>query len=249
MNPSTMGDARKLFIAIRKSIIRKKIHATISIAAPYVYIPELEELSPSRKIELTAQDVFYEKKGTYTGEVSVDMLKSVSVTSVIVGHSERRTLGEPDEVILKKVLAALGGNLTTVVCVGEKKRDSHGNYFTFVEKQLRAFLSKIPKNKYKQLVIAYEPLWAISKGDGRGKNATAEDAHEMKLFIQKTIVDICGRKEIEKIRIIYGGSVNASNAKVFLTNGQMDGYLVGGASLKAEEFTKIIVAASEYSKK
>jgi len=248
-NPSTVGNARKLFLNIRKSIARKKIHATIAVAAPTPFISELESLAPSKRIELCAQDVSFEGKGTHTGEVSVAMLKSVGVASVIVGHSERREAGETDEIVKQKLIAVLQENLTAILCVGEKKRDSHGNYFNVVEKQLRSALSSITKQKLARLVVAYEPIWAISKGDGKGKTATPEDAHEMKLFIQKIIADMFGRNSIKKVRVLYGGSVNATNAEIFFNNGEIDGFLIGGASLKALEFGKIIAIANEYAKK
>jgi len=249
MNPVSLGEARKLFLAIRKSIIRRKLHATVSIAPPNIYLSELESLSPSERIELCAQDAYFEKSGTHTGEVSPWLLKSVGVTSVIIGHSERRAMGETDEIVLHKMEATLAAGLTAIVCVGETMRDSHGHYFTVVEKQLRSFLSKVPRKRLGQLVIAYEPIWAISKGDGKGKTATAEDAQEMKLFIQKTIADVCTRKAIEKVRIIYGGSVNAKNAEELLVKGEVDGFLVGGASLKATEFKSIIMTGSDHGKK
>ena len=245
MNPKTLGEARKLFISIRKSIVRKKLHATVGITAPYVFLADLETLSPSRRIELGAQDVSALKEGAHTGEVSINMLKSVGVSSVIIGHSERRAMGETDDQVAEKTAASLAGGLTAIVCVGEKKRDSHGNYFSFVEEQVKAILKVVKKTKLNSLVIAYEPIWAI----GTGKTATPEDAQEMKLFIQKIIAEKCGRKAIEKVRIIYGGSVKPENAEALLTQGEVDGFLVGGASLKAEDFTKIIMTASTHGKK
>lgn len=244
MNPATLGEARKLFITVRQSIVRKKLHATVGISAPYVYLPVLEEISPSRRIELGAQDVSALKEGAHTGEVSVSMLKSVGVSSVIIGHSERRADGETDEMVAAKTATTLAGGFTAIVCVGEKKRDHQGHYFNFVEQQLHSILKAVKKTQLSRLVIAYEPIWAI----GTGKTATPADAEEMKLFIQKVIADVCGRKAIEKIRIIYGGSVNAKNCDALLKEGKVDGFLIGGASLKAAEFTKIIMSASDYGK-
>ncbi len=177
------------------------------------------------------------------------MLKSVGVSSVVIGHSERRALGETDELIAEKIMATIKSGLTAVVCVGESKRDTHGEYFTFVEKQVRSLLKAVPKSKLSHLVIAYEPLWAISRGDGKGKTATAEDAQEMKLFIQKIIAGVCGRQAVNKVRIIYGGSVNSKNAADLLEHGEVDGLLPGGASLKPKEFIKIIEIANKHGKK
>lgn len=248
LNPTTLGQAKKLFLDIRNSIARKKMHCVVTVAAPFPYIGALEALSPSKRVELSAQDVFYEEKGTFTGEVSSTILKSSGVTSVIIGHSERRALGETDELVQKKVSAAIKAGLTVIVCVGEEARDGQGHYFSYVETQVETILKAVPKNKLKQLVIAYEPIWAISKGDGKGKTATHEDAHEMKIFIQKIVADKFTRKSVEKVRIIYGGSVNAKNAEEMLVEGGVDGFLVGGASLRAGEFLKIINIANQHGK-
>jgi len=244
MNPATLGAARKLFLDTRKEIGRKKLVSQIAVAPPFPFLSEMERLSPSQRIGLSAQDVFFESIGAHTGEVSIPMLKSVGVTSVIVGHSERRAAGESDEEIYKDIQSIFKTGVTAIICVGEKARDEHGNYFGIVEAQLRSALRDIPKTKLSQLVVAYEPVWAI----GTGKHASAEDVHEMKLFIQKIIADQFGRTAIKKVRILYGGSVKKDNAEILLTVGQVDGFLVGGASLKPKEFSKIIHVAEAYAK-
>ena len=244
MNPATIGQARKLFLDTRRAIGRRKLETQIAIAPPFPFLSEMRRLSPSQRIELAAQDVFFESIGAYTGEVSLPMLKSVGVTAVIVGHSERRAAGETDEEIYKDIQAIFKSGVTAIVCVGEKVRDSHGNYFGVVEAQLRSALRDVPKTKLRQLVIAYEPVWAI----GTGKHATPEDVYEMKLFIQKIIADVFGRPALAKVRILYGGSVNKKNAQDLLAVGGVDGFLVGGASLKPKEFASIIHIAEEYAK-
>lgn len=244
MNPATLGKARKLFLDTRKEIGRKKIETQIAVAPPFPFLSEMQRLSPSQRIELSAQDVFFESIGAHTGEVSLPMLKSVGVSSVIVGHSERRAAGETDEEIYKDIQAIFKSGVTAIVCVGEKARDAHGNYFGVVEAQMRSAIRSIPKTKLKQLVIAYEPVWAI----GTGNHATAEDVHEMKLFIQKVIADQFGRNAISKVRVLYGGSVKKKNAQELLETGQVDGFLVGGASLKPKEFAAIIHIAESHGK-
>ncbi len=244
MNPATLGDARKLFLATRKAIGRKKIITQVAVAPPFPFLSEMERLSPSQRIGLSAQDVFFESIGAHTGEVSLPMLKSVGVTSVIVGHSERRAAGETDAEIYKDIQAIFKSGVTAIVCVGEQARDSHGNYFGIVEAQLRSALRDIPKSKLSQLVIAYEPVWAI----GTGKHATAEDVHEMKLFIQKIVADQFGRPAIKKVRVLYGGSVKETNAQELFEDGRVDGFLIGGASLNPVEFGKIIHIADDYAK-
>lgn len=244
MNPATVSQAKKLFIDIRTKLGRRKRHTEVAIAPPFPFISEMERLTPSQRIGLSAQDVFFESTGAYTGEISISMLKSVGVSSVIIGHSERRALGETDTDIYKDVQAVLKSKVTAIVCVGEKARDSQGNYFGIVEAQLRSVIRDIKPTQLKQLVIAYEPIWAI----GTGKTATPEDAEEMRMFINKILTDRFGRKPAEKIRILYGGSVKKANAEALLTETAVDGFLIGGASLKAEEFVSIITIAETYAK-
>jgi triosephosphate isomerase len=244
MNPATLAKAKKLYIDIRSKLRQRRTHVVPVIAPPFPFISEMERLTPSRRIELAAQDVFFESIGAHTGEVSVPMLKSVGVSMVIVGHSERRARGESDEEIYCDVQAVLAAKVTVIICVGEQQRDSQGNYFSVVEAQLRAALRDVPATELKRVVIAYEPVWAI----GTGKTASAADAHEMKLFIHKLLTDRYSRKAAGNVRILYGGSVKKANAAELLHVGGVDGFLIGGASLKAAEFVHIINTAEAYAK-
>jgi triosephosphate isomerase (TIM) len=164
------------------------------------------------------------------------MLQNLNVTHVIIGHSERRALGESDDIVNKKLIAVLKAGLTGVVCVGERERDHAAHYLTGIERQIRHACAKVSKAKLEQVVIAYEPIWAI----GTGNNATPDDVHEMKLFIEKVLTDLYGRNEAQKVRILYGGSVIARNAEIIYTQGMVDGFLVGGASLRPSEFCAIV---------
>lgn len=244
MNPSTVGAARKIFLDISKNLGRRKPTVEVAVAPPFPFISELERLSPSKRIILGAQDVFYEAGGAHTGEVSLSMLKSVGVELVISGHSERRALGETEQDIYKDVQAILKYKATAVVCVGEMTRDQNGHYFNTVESQLRSALKDVKINQLKNVVVAYEPVWAIGTGD----TATPEDAHEMKLFIQKILTDRFGRSALKKVRVVYGGSVNSGNAETLLREGGVDGFLVGGASLKGKEFAEIVKTADRFNK-
>lgn len=244
MNPTAIGDAKRLFLEVKKAARHTKVPAVI--AAPFPYIAELRKLTHNTHVSLGAQDAHFERSGTYTGEVSPLMLKSLGVSHVIVGHSERRAGGETDETISKKVTATLKAGMTPILCIGETKRDSAGQYLGVVEKQLRAALKPIAKTQIKNVVLAYEPVWAISKGDGKGKTATPADAYEMKLFIQKLLTDRYDRKTAESTHIIYGGSVNPKNAEELLEEGMVDGFLVGGASLKPKEFTAVLAAVHNH---
>ena len=209
MNPAKLDKAQKLFLDIRKGLGRRKTSVEIVTAPPMPFISEMRRLSPSGRIILAAQDVSYLEGGAHTGEVSVSMVKSVGAEYVITGHSERRAAGESDEEIYQDIKAVLAAGLKVVVCVGEKQRDIHGNYFGGVEAQLRAAISELTPAQLKKVVIAYEPVWAI----GTGKTATPADAEEMRLFIQKIIVNHFDRKVAASVRILYGGSVKLANAE------------------------------------
>jgi triosephosphate isomerase len=243
MNPPTLDRAKKLYMDIRSRLKHRPAHVIPVIAPPFPFISEIERMSPSRRIEIAAQDVFFESIGAHTGEVSVPMLKSVGVSMVIVGHSERRARGESDEEIYRDVQAVLSAKVTAIICVGEQERDDQGNFFSVVEAQLRAALRDVETKELKRVVIAYEPVWAI----GTGKTATPEDAHEMKLFIHKFLSDRFDRTAAAGVRILYGGSVKKNNATQLLEVGHVDGFLIGGASLKAAEFVDIIHQAEQYA--
>lgn len=245
MNPATLGAAQKLFLQIRDGLGKRKHDVDIVVAPPFPFISEMERLSPSRRIELCAQDGSFEVGGAHTGEVSMSMLKSVGVTSVIVGHSERRAAGETNEIVYQDVMAALTHSITVILCVGERKRDTHGDYLTFVEEQIRSALKDVPKTKLRRVVIAYEPVWAI----GTGKTASPEDAREMRIFIMKILSDLYDRKAAEKMRILYGGSVKPENAADLFAIGEVAGFLIGGASLKAKSFLSIIATANAAANK
>ena len=207
-------------------------------AAPFIHLKTLAEIAAKHNnIKVAAQNCFYETKGAFTGEVSPAMLKSVGCSYVIVGHSERRTLfNETEEIILKKTLAALYENLKVIYCCGEplnlRESNKHKEY---VAEQLNCSILKLSETQIKNIVIAYEPIWAI----GTGKTASAEQAQEIHAFIRSAVKAKFGAAISADITILYGGSVNAANAKELFNQPDVDGGLVGGASLKAEEFAAI----------
>lgn len=245
MNPQTIGNARKLFLDIRERLGKHSSAVQVIIAPPYPFISELSKLSPAGRIILGAQDVFFEASGAYTGEVSLPMIKSAGAQIIIIGHSERRSRGETDTDIQKKCAAVLRQKMNTILCVGEANRDTAGNYFGVIEEQLSAALQDVQKNQLGRLIVAYEPVWAI----GTGKTPTPADVYEMKLFIQKVLADRFGRTAVTKVAILYGGSVDVKNAEAFLIEGQVDGFLVGGASLRASDFSRIIGIAIAYARR
>jgi len=235
MNPVTFKDAERLFSSVAKSLLRIK-KAGIVVCPPFVYLANLKKLS--RKIELGAQDAFYEEAGAYTGEISSAMLYDLGARYVILGHSERRALGEGNMEVNRKVKRALNAGLVPIVCVGEKERDEKHNYLHFVKTQIETALAGVSKNFISKIIIAYEPVWAIGKNAMR--EATAEEFLEMSIFIQKTLSDKFGVGNVSKTRILYGGSVNPKNSADFLKTGEADGFLVGRDSLDAKKFVEII---------
>jgi triosephosphate isomerase len=240
-NPSTIKDALALVSSITKKY-KAREGLTVAVAPPFVYLTEAAKKIGPKKINqtifLAAQNLSTEPMGAFTGEVSAMQLRSIGTEFVIIGHSERRAMGETDEMILKKVQQALKSKLTPVVCIGEKERDTQGSFFTFVEKQVKAIASVITAADIKKIVIAYEPIWAI----GTGKTATPADVKEMQLFLFTILTKLYDKPTAAKVKIIYGGSVKPDNAKALHAEGGMDGFLVGGASLKADDFIKIINA-------
>lgn len=246
MHPGTQAEAIILLETLNRNIKSKTPYATVVVCSPTLFMVGLQKSLKKGRTLLGAQDGFFDDTAPHTGETSVAMLKTVGVSHIIVGHSERRSHGEDDQLIAKKVSAVLQGGLTAIVCVGEKERDVHGDYFTFIEKQVKSLLQTVKKAQLPRLVIAYEPIWAISGGNGHGKTATPEDAYEMKLFIQKVITDTLDRSAVSKVRVLYGGSVNEENAEGFIHEGKTDGFLIGGASLKPADFTKIVYISDIY---
>ena len=236
LNPGTNVEAKTLFADIRKKIPKDNT-ATVVVAPPFLFIPELAK-TVNEKVLLGAQDVFYEERGALTGEIGAGMLASFGVSHIIIGHSERRHLGETDDQVSKKIHAVLKRRLTPVVCIGERTRDNQGQFFNAIAAQIKALTQGLTAMQLQKVVIAYEPIWAI----GTGATATAENVKEMQLFIVSTLTKLFDRKVAEKVRLVYGGSVKASNAKELYEQGGMNGFLVGGASLRAAEFIAIIKA-------
>lgn len=192
-------------------------------------------------IHIAAQNVHQAEGGAFTGEISADMIKSVGVNTVILGHSERRAIfHETDALIANKVDTALKHDLTVIFCFGEELKDRQSdNHFNIVENQLREGLFHIEAKNWKKIVLAYEPVWAI----GTGETASPEQAQEMHKFIRETVLKTFGNDIAENVSILYGGSVKPDNAKEIFSKPDVDGGLIGGASLVSEDFVSIVKAA------
>lgn len=241
MYPSTIKDAKAKFTEIKKTANTLRNVQTV-ICPPFVYVSELKKLATGHRCTVGAQNAWHENEGAFTGEVSTEMIKSIGAQYVILGHSERRAMGETDELINKKVLAAIKSELTVVLCVGERERDQDGVYMKFISEQLKRALSGVQKKDVTKIVIAYEPIWAIGKHAAHA--ASPDDALEVSILIKKTLTDLYG-KDASVISILYGGSVDEKNAWEFLIKSQVDGLLVGRASLDSKVFSEILMSAEK----
>lgn len=212
----------------------------VVLCPPFVYLPAVRNILKGSEIKLGAQNVYYQQKGAFTGEISTTMLKDIGCTYVIIGHSERRQIFKEDnDIINEKIKAALANGLSPIFCVGELLEERTENATEkVIRSQIENGLDDIPPEQYNQIVIAYEPVWAI----GTGKNATPEQAQETHSFIRKLLVVLSNDVIAREVRIIYGGSVNQDNIQLLISGEDIDGALVGGASLSADSFTKIVNA-------
>lgn len=230
-------------IALANGLVAAKSDSDcdVLVCPSNVYLDAVSEAISGSGISLGAQDVYFEEKGAFTGETSTGMLNDIGCQYVILGHSERRhVMGECDGLINKKVLAALAAGLTPVLCVGEKLEDREaGNTKSVVQAQFDGSLAGLTEEQIRKTVIAYEPVWAI----GTGKTASPEQAQEVHADLRKMLADRYNSETSETVRILYGGSVKPANAAELMSQADIDGALVGGASLKADSFAAIIDAA------
>lgn len=230
-----LDEAKKLV----KEIVSEKLDNGVEkvICVPFVYVTEVNKLLEGYDVGLGVQNMYFENRGAFTGEISPIMLKSCGVSYVILGHSERRTIfNETDEMINKKVKSALQNNLIPILCCGETLEERNSRLEKeIVEKQIRNALDGISKTDIEKVIIAYEPIWAI----GTGLTASSDDAENMIKFIRDILADIYGNLS-ENIRIQYGGSVKPNNIKDLMQKENVDGALVGGACLESASFRALI---------
>ncbi len=236
MNPATSQAAKKLFEASRKAAEGAK-HVSVVVAPPAIFLRELKSRYKGNKIALAAQNGRAESSGALTGEISLAQCRDAGAQYVIVGHAERRALGESSEDAGKRVVVALGLKMTPILCIGEEVRSGNGEYFDIVRMQLRAGLVDVDASQLKNVIIAYEPVWSIGKNTAMGPR----EMHEMAIFIRKTIVDLKGEKGMA-IKILYGGSIDDTTAPDMLKKGDVHGLLVGRASEDALKFAALVRA-------
>ena len=218
----------------------KKVNCDVIIGTPFIHLATIASIIDTSLIGVAAQNCADKISGAYTGEVSAAMVASTGTQYVILGHSERRTYyGETDAILKEKVLLVLSNNLIPIFCIGEvlEERES-GKHFEVVETQIKNALFDLSAEDFAKIVIAYEPVWAI----GTGKTATSEQAQEMHAFIRNTITAKYGETVANDTSILYGGSCNSGNAKELFANPDVDGGLIGGASLAVDKFMPIVEA-------
>jgi triosephosphate isomerase (TIM) len=225
------------FVDSLKPLVKDIKGVEIVVAPVFTAVSAVAAAAKGSQINVAAQDCYWEEEGAFTGEVAPKLLKDAGCSHVIIGHSERRQyFGETDETVNRKTRAAISAGLTVLICVGETLAEREADKtFKVIETQVTGGLKEIPQAELKQLVIAYEPVWAI----GTGKTASDEQAQEVHAFIRGLVAKLYSKAEAEAIRILYGGSVKPDNVKGLMSQPDIDGALVGGASLKPDSFAAV----------
>ena len=237
----TLSEAIDFAEAVKNSVPSAEQVESV-ICAPALFLQSLAETTKTYEVEIGAQNMHYEESGAFTGEISPKALADLDVQYVIIGHSERREMfNETDESVNKKALAAFKYNLTPIVCCGETlEQRENGETMEFVAGQIQKALAGLTDDQVKQTVIAYEPIWAI----GTGKSSTSADANEVCAHIRKVVAEQFSEDIANAVRIQYGGSVKPENIKEYMAQPDIDGALVGGASLEAQSFLQLLEAGS-----
>jgi len=233
----TIGEATA-FVNDLKPLVAETGGVEIVVAPVFTALGRVSEAASGSNINLAAQDCYWEEEGAFTGEVAPKLLKDAGCSHVIIGHSERRQyFGETDATVNKKTKAAIAAGLTAIVCVGETLAERESDKtFSVIEAQVQSGLEGIAKEVVAKLIIAYEPVWAI----GTGRTASNEQAQEVHAFIRNLVVRLFDESTANAVRILYGGSVKPDNVKGLMAQTDIDGALVGGASLKADSFAAIV---------
>lgn len=235
----TLEEGIQLSTAIVNAEHETKFPCEVILCTPFTHLYSIARNLKFSKIKLAAQNINANKNGAYTGEISAEMLLSCGVSHTLVGHSERRQyFYESDEILLKKLIQAIQNNIIPIFCFGESLQQRQNNtHFEFVLNQLNEGVFNLSHNDFSKIILAYEPVWAI----GTGQNATAMQAQEMHHFVRENIAKKYNKEIAENTSILYGGSCNSTNAAEIFSCEDVDGGLIGGASLSADEFVKIIL--------
>ncbi len=240
-HPSSLPEAKDLLRALAtKKLVYKKVH--LFIAPPFAYLESVSERIQGFA-QLGVQNLSLHEKGTFTGEITPEMLKSFGVRLAILGHSERRAMGESVSDVTQKVKIALKSGFTPVICFGEKVKDADGEHFEFLREELKNLLSHVKKGDISSIMLVYEPIWAIGKSAKEAIDPL--ELSQTVIFIKKVLSDLYGRSTAEGARILYGGSVEPGNAGILMRNSGVQGFLVGHASLGAKDFELIVRSLTE----
>lgn len=242
MKPATLQDAKAIYQKIAK-VAGTFRNVDIVVAPPSVFLSELKRSSTSKKIKWGAQDCFMKREASATGEVSPSQLKSIGVSHVILGHSERRARGDTNEQVRAKMDAALAEGLMVILCIGEHDRDRSGEYLGFLEAQLTSAFKGRARTELDRIIVAYEPLWAIGKS-AKDANVQASDVHEMVIFVRKYFADRYGKAVADERVVLYGGSAEPINTEMLLRDGHADGLLIGHASIVPSEYIEMLSIAN-----
>lgn len=233
MNVMTVEEAKEIVRVVKRKTAKVR-KTEIVFCPPDIYLQSLSGFTGG-KYKLGAQNVFYERSGAYTGEILADQIKQFGVSHIIVGHSERRKMGETDEIISKKVQAVLRAGIKPVLCIGESVHDEEGLYLSFIKNQITKSLAGVSRGQISDVVIAYEPIWAVG-----GKFAmNPRDLHEMTLYIKKCLREMFG-SYADSVLILYGGDATVENSHDLVKEGFVDGLLVGRKSLETNDFSEIV---------
>ena len=237
MNPSTQDEAKKIARMSRRTA-SQLTRTDVVACPPFVFVSACLSKKKPDPLGVGVQTVSFHEAGAHTGEVSAAMLKDLGVEYVIIGHSEERAAGDTDEMVSKRINAALSVGLKVIVCVGETVRDEAGAYMEILKNQIKNSFADVPKNQVKNITIAYEPVWAI----GAKEAMVPQQVYETSLFVKKSFADIFGHDPAMKVRVLYGGAVNFRNAADIISIGKVDGLLVGRESVNVTGFPDLLRA-------
>lgn len=236
MHPQNLAGAKVLVSATKKAVA-KLTGVSVVIAPPAVFLRDIAKGPKNAKVAYAAQNMHWDAEGSHTGEISASEVKDAGATYVLIGHAERRALGETNEDTRKKVARAIEAGLKPILCVGESSRDEDGEYLQGFAEQVLTGLADVPKAKLKQVVIGYEPVWAIGAKASMSPNAM----HEMSLYIRKVLMEPFGKPALQ-VPVLYGGSIDEGNARAMLEGGEVQGLLIGRASADPVRIAALLAA-------
>lgn len=248
MTPSTLMEAKAKMTIIKRISDKMRLTETV-ICPPSVFIAPFSQMvgGIKGKVKIGSQDISKFESGAHTGEISSSMLKSLGVSYVIVGHSERRAMGEDPVLIAQKLQKVLASGMTGIICIGEAERDNEAEYLSVIKAQLKEVLIYTSRQQFANLVIAYEPLWAVN--NSRNVAITPHEIHQIVILIRKYLKDNWGESIASIVKIVYGGSVTPDNAQDLVHNGEVDGLLIGRASWQPEDLKSIVQSLNIVKKK